>query len=48
MDNIESKLDIILDKMKDYVDNLDSMAQLDVISTPAKTEEDLERNLAVI
>ena len=40
MDNIESKLDIILDKMKYYVDNLDFMAQLEVIPTPAKTEED--------
>ena len=33
--------------MKDHVDNLDSMAQLEVIPTPAKKEE-LEQNLAVI
>ena len=34
--------------MKDHVDNLDSMAQLEVIPTPAKTEEELEQNLAAI
>ena len=34
--------------MKDQVDNLDSMAQLEVIPTPAKTEEELEQNLAAI
>ena len=34
--------------MKYHVDNLDSMAQLEVIPTPAKKEEELEQNLAVI
>ena len=34
--------------MKDHVDNLDSMAQLEVIPNPAKTEEELEQNLAAI
>ena len=48
LDNNESNLEIILDKMKDHVDNLDSMAQLEVIPTPAKTEEELEQNLAAI
>ena len=44
----ESNLEIILDKMKDHKDNLDSMAQLEVIPTPAKTDEELEHNLAAI
>ena len=48
MNKIESKIDIILDKMKDHLDNLDSMAQLEVITTAAKTEEELEQNLAAI
>ena len=48
LDNNESNIEIILDKMKDHVDNLDSMAQLVVIPTPAKTEEELEQNLAAI
>ena len=34
MDTNESNLEIILDKMKDHVDDLDSMAQLEVIITP--------------
>ena len=34
--------------MKDHVDNLDSMALLEVIPTPAKTEGKLEQNLAAI
>ena len=34
--------------MKDHVDNLDSMAQLEVIPNPAKIEEELEQNLAAI
>ena len=34
--------------MKDHVDNLDSMAQVEVIPTPAKTEQELEQNLAAI
>ena len=48
LNNTESNLDKILDKRKDHVDNLDSMAQLEVIPTPAKIEEELEQNLAVI
>ena len=32
--------------MKDHVNSLDSMAQLEVIAPPAKTEEELEENLA--
>ena len=38
----------MLDKMKDHVDNLDSMAQLEVVPTTTKTEEELEQNLAAI
>ena len=34
--------------MKDHVDSLDTMAQLEVIPPPAKTEEELEENLAAI
>ena len=34
--------------MKDHVDNLDCMAQLEVIPNPAKTEEESEQNLAAI
>ena len=34
--------------MKDHVDNLDSMAQLEVIPIPAKTQEELEQNVAAI
>ena len=34
--------------MKDHVDNLDSMAQLEFNPTLAKTEEELEQNLAAI
>ena len=48
LDNNELNLEIILDKMKDHVDNSDSMAQLEVIPTPVKTEEELEQNLAAI
>ena len=29
-------------------DHLDSMAQLEIIPTPAKTEEELEQNLTAI
>ena len=48
LDKNESNLKIILGKMWDHVDNLDSMAQLEVIPTPAKTEEELGQNLAAI
>ena len=48
LDNNESNLEIILDKMKDHVDNLDSMAQLEVIPTPAKTETLLPSRCVVI
>ena len=48
LDKNESNFKIILDKVEDHVDNLDSMAQLEVIPTPVKTEEELEQNLAAI
>ena len=34
--------------MKDHLDNLGLMAQLEVIPTPAKRAEELEQNLAAI
>ena len=45
LDKNELNLKIILDKMKDHVDNLDSMAQLEVIPTPQKQRKNWNKTL---